>query len=377
MGLSAIGFGIAIPLLPSYARAFGIQAWQVGLIFSIFSVGQAAGEAGWGRLSDHIGRKPVLLATLLLSIAGYVAMAFAPTFASCLGARLVCGLAAGNAGVVQALVLDISPLERRTANLARIGACSSIGFIIGPAIGGLFARPELGLAGFRGIFLFAACLSVISSVVIATGVPKLRPSARPKSENPLPKLRLSANALRLMLVGGGVMGAFASVESVFGLLAQLRFDWTPRELGWVFALAGCSGALIQFLVTARVVRRFGDLRVLVFGLAVTSGSLVVQAFVTIGWVMAAMIAIASLGLSLALPTSASLLSREAPAGAEGQIMGANMAAAAVSRIVGPLLGGLLYTAISPRAPFLTAGLMVLCTIFLAREHRIPRQRATS
>lgn len=369
MSISAIGFGIAIPLLPSYARAFDIQAWQVGLIFSIFSVGQAAGEALWGRLSDHFGRKPVLLTTLTLSVIGYVAMAYAPNFALCLIARLICGLAAGSGGVVQALVLDISPMQRRTANLALLGACASVGFVVGPAVGGLLARPELGLVGFRGIFLLAAGLSFAANMVIVFGVPRLTLPARLVSTTGEARFRMPANAIGLMLVGVGVMGAFAGVESVFGLWTERRFDWSPRELGLAFALAGCAGAAVQLLVTAKAVRRFGDRRVLIFGLCATACALMCQAFVPIGGMMTGMIALASLGLSLALPTSASLLSQEAPPGTAGRVMGANMAAAALARILGPLFAGALYGLVSPRAPFIVGSLMVLSTVLLARAHR--------
>lgn len=364
VAIGAIGFGMAIPLLPSYARAFDIQAWQVGLIFALFSVGQAIGEAMWGRLSDRFGRKPILLATLVLGVLGYIGMAYAPTYELCLVARLICGFAAGSTGVVQALIIDLSPQEKLTGRLAIISACASVGFVIGPAVGGLLADPSQGLAGFRLCFLLAATFSLISLAIIAFAVP--RPPRREKraSDNAGVPFKFTPTAIGLILVGVGVMGAFAGVESVFGLWTERLFNWSPRELGLSFAVAGCAGAAVQLLVTARAVRRFGDHRVLIFGLAATSLALLGQAFPLSGVMMTALIALASLGLSLAMPTAASLLSKEAAPRMAGRLMGANMSAAAASRILGPLVAGGLYGFIAPQAPFLLGAVMVLGSVLL-------------
>jgi MFS family permease len=369
--MDAIGFGIALPLLPSYAHAFGIQAWQVGLIFSIFSIGQAVGETIWGRLSDHYGRKPILLVTLSLAVIGYGALAFAPTFLACLAARLVCGIAGGNAGLVQALMIDICEPDRLTARLSTLGASGAVGFIIGPAAGGLLVRPNQGLAGFQGVFLLAAGVSLISSLIVAFSVPRVRrrSSARPKLK--AAPYRIPRAALALIGVNIGVMGAFAGIDGVFGLWTNARFDWSARELGMAFATAGCVGALAQLLVTGRAVRRFGDLPVLQFGLAVTALGLVIQAFPPNGQAMTAAIGMVSFGLSLSMPTTASLLSRQAPAGAAGRMMGANMAAASLARILGPLFAGLLYSGLAHQAPFLLGSVIVLATVGLAGMGRGP------
>lgn len=365
VAIGAIGFGMAIPLLPSYARAFQIDAWQVGLIFAVFSIGQAVGEAVWGRLSDRLGRKPVLLMTLALGVVGYVGMAYAPTYETCLIARLLCGVAAGSTGVVQALIIDMTPGEKLTGRLAIISACASIGFVVGPAVGGLLASPEDGLAGFRLCFLLSAGFSLASFLIIAAAVPQVRKVAADRNEAADAPFRLSRAALCLILVGVGVMAAFAGVESVFGLWTERLFQWSPRELGLAFAMAGCAGAGVQMLVTARAVQRFGDRKVLVFGLCMTALALLGQAAPLSGGMMTGLIALASLGLALSMPTAASLLSREAAPGQAGRLMGANMAAAAASRILGPIIAGALYAFVAPQVPFLLGASMVLVSVFLA------------
>jgi MFS family permease len=158
---------------------------------------------------------------------------------------------------------------------------------------------------------------------------------------------------------------------VFGLWTHALFDWSPRDLGVAFATAGCVGALSQLLLTARLVRRFGDRMVLRLGLVCTSLALFIQAFPPSGAAMIAMIGLASFGISMALPTASTLLSREAEPGKAGRLMGATMAAAAVARIVGPLFAGLIYSDISPRAPFLIGSAAVLVTLLLTAD---PRRR---
>lgn len=365
VAIGAIGFGMAIPLLPSYARAFQIDAWQVGLIFAVFSIGQAIGEAVWGRLSDKLGRKPVLLMTLGLGVVGYIGMAHAPTYELCLIARLMCGVAAGSTGVVQALIIDMTPREKLTGRLAIISACASIGFVVGPAVGGLLASPEDGLAGFRLCFLLSAAFSLASFLIIAMAVPFVRKVVADKQSAVDAPFRLSRAALCLILVGVGVMAAFAGVESVFGLWTERLFAWSPRELGLAFALAGCAGAGVQMLVTARAVRRFGDRKVLVFGLSMTALALLGQAAPLSGGMMTGLIALASLGLALSMPTAASLLSKEAAPGQAGRLMGANMAAAAASRILGPIIAGAMYAFVAPQVPFLMGAAMVGISVFLA------------
>ncbi|WP_292051340.1 MULTISPECIES: MFS transporter [unclassified Brevundimonas] len=365
VAIGAIGFGMAIPLLPSYARAFQIDAWQVGLIFAVFSIGQAIGEAVWGRLSDKLGRKPVLLMTLALGVVGYVGMAYAPTYVTCLIARLLCGVAAGSTGVVQALIIDMTPRDKLTGRLAIISACASIGFVVGPAVGGLLASPEDGLAGFRLCFLLSAGFSLASFLIIAGAVPHTKKVAADRQSLVDAPFRLSRAALCLILVGVGVMAAFAGVESVFGLWTERLFQWSPRELGLAFAMAGCAGAGVQMLVTARAVRRFGDRKVLVFGLCMTALALLGQSAPLSGGMMTGLIALASLGLALSMPTAASLLSKEAAPGQAGRLMGANMAAAAASRILGPIIAGALYAFVAPQVPFLLGAGLVLVSVVLA------------
>ena len=134
--LSLIGFGVVIPLLPFFASAFDAQAWQVTLLFSVYSAGQFLGELVWGRLSDRIGRRPVLLITITASAIGYVALAFAPGIWIAVAVRAAAGFFSGNMSVIQGYVVDVSPPEKLAGRLGLIGSAFGVGFVVGPALGG-------------------------------------------------------------------------------------------------------------------------------------------------------------------------------------------------------------------------------------------------
>jgi len=147
MLINMLGFGVVVPLLPFYARSFHAPPWQIALLFSAYSVGSFFGEPFWGRLSDRIGRKPILVSTVSANCLCYLALAFAPNVFIAFTVRFLGGMAAGNSSVVQGYIADVTPVEQRPARMSLLGAAYNIGFIFGPALGGLLARPGAGPRG--------------------------------------------------------------------------------------------------------------------------------------------------------------------------------------------------------------------------------------
>ncbi|HWC64087.1 MAG TPA: MFS transporter, partial [Rhizomicrobium sp.] len=233
MFVNMIGFGIIVPLLPFYAQSFHAASWQVALIFSGYSVGAFFGEPFWGRLSDRLGRKPVLMMTVCGNCACYLGLAFAPNFAIALLIRILGGLAAGNNSVLQSYLADVTHENDRAGRMAWANASYNVGFIIGPAVGGWLAAPALGTAGFRVPLLVAAALSAIC----VAGLALLVHESRNHAHEPLnPQLRRAVHELfrhpviaRLLMVTFLSGAAFTGVESMFGLWAQGRFGWGPHE----------------------------------------------------------------------------------------------------------------------------------------------------
>src|SRR5215469_15946220 len=160
MFINLLGFGIIVPLLPFYAKSFQAPVWQVALIFSAYSMGAFFGEPFWGRISDAIGRRPILISTVTGNCLCYLALAFAPTALAAFAIRFLGGMASGNGSVVQGYIADVTDEENLTNRMSHLSAAYNVGFIVGPALGGLLAHPGAGHAGFRIPLLVGSTLSL-------------------------------------------------------------------------------------------------------------------------------------------------------------------------------------------------------------------------
>ena len=203
--LSLVGFGVVIPLLPFYAALFDAPAWQITLMFATFSAGQFLGELTWGRLSDRIGRRPVLLVTMAASAVGYVALAFAPGIWIAILIRGAMGFFSGNVSAIQGYIIDISPRERVAGRLGLFGSAFSIGFVAGPVLGGLFAGQTsiLWISGWRWVFLVN--VPVVALALVATWL--IRPA-----NDPDPSKRWDAVSSILVMIG--LVGTVVAIKEI-------------------------------------------------------------------------------------------------------------------------------------------------------------------
>ena len=182
--INLVGFGLVVPLLPFFARSLNAEAWQITLMFSAYSLGQFFAEPFWGRLSDRIGRKPVLLITLAANAVGYLALAFVPNIWLAIAVRLFTGFGAGNISTVQGAIADVTPPHLRAARLGLTGAAFGLGFIVGPALGGLLVHEELGRLGFQLPMFAAAGLCTISTFCVLFFLKESRAKALPGAPRP-------------------------------------------------------------------------------------------------------------------------------------------------------------------------------------------------
>lgn len=368
--INMLGFGIIVPLLPFYAKSFDAPAWQVALIFSAYSIGAFFGEPFWGRLSDKYGRKPLLMSTICGNCLCYLALAFAPNVWIAFVIRLIGGLASGNGAVIQGYIADVTPPEKRAGRMAYMGAAWNIGLIVGPSLGGLFAHPGAGPVGFRIPLFMASGLALASALCVAIFIRESRTRDETITHRPS-RWAAIGDAVshpvigRLMLLTFLIGFAFTGIESIFGLWAQAKFDWGPRDIGVCFAFVGMSAAITQTFLTGRLSERFGEGAMLAVGMALTMVCVACQPFSTGAVMTIALMCLTAIGQSVAFPNVGALISRTADPRKQGQILGLNNAASALSRVIGPFCSGLAFAGISINGPFFMGALVVAPAILLA------------
>ena len=397
--INLVGFGLVVPLLPFFALSLDAAAWQITLMFSAYSLGQFFAEPFWGRLSDRIGRKPVLLVTLVANAAGYLALAFVPNIWLAIAVRLFTGLGAGNISTVQGYVADVTPAEKRAGRMGLIGAAFGLGFIVGPGLGGLLTQPQLGRLGYQLPIFTAAALAALAAVGVIVFLRESRAKADPAAPRPrflagLHEARANPVVSRVLLVTLVYMAGFSAMESVFGLWAGDRYAWDAREVGLAFMIVGIVSTLNQGFFAGRLARRFGEARVLAFGMLLFGSSLVAQVLAPVawfpavsldlgfwtlpvvqGWIIPIVMAVGAAGMSLAMPNVSALISRSTPADRQGAMLGLNMASGSIARIFGPIAAGTLYSVLGHDWPFLVgAALTVPAAVLAVNAGRAFRRR---
>lgn len=368
--VSLLGMGVVVPLLPFYGLLFQVEPWKVAMLFAMFSAGQFLGELFWGRLSDRIGRRPVILITVLGAAVGHAGLAFAPDIWIAIAARTFCGFFSGNVSTLQSYMVDVSPPERLAGRLGMIGSALGVGFIIGPTIGGLLAQPALGLAGFRLPLLIAAgacLLAALGGLVLLPESHKAADRATPAA-GVLTALRTALGEPVLQRLLASTFIAFAGYSgawAIIGLWGDAQFGWGPRAVGLLLAGTGVGVVLGQGLLAGPAARRLGEVGAIACGLGATAAAFVLVAVTD--WAAAAgpLLVFAVAANALAQPAANLLISRAAGPDRQGAILGANAAAGALARVAGPVIAGFLFSAVGHDAPFLFAALAMLPAIWLA------------
>ena len=379
--LNIAGFSLILPLLPFYGKAFGASSFDVACLFAAYSFGSVFGEIFWGRRSDALGRKPVLVLTTACAALSYVAFAFAATLAVAIVIRIISGFFSGTFGVIAGTIADFTPPAQRARNMGYFGAAFNLGFATGPAVGGLLATSGVGLAGFHLPIFAAAGLAAAASIWAALALIETRaPQAakRPPISYAAAFQFVGAQPLilRLFIISFCGIAAFASMEAVFGLWTERNFGWTTREVGLSFLLIGGTGLLVQTFLIGPLVARFGEARVIAGGLGVLIVSMMLQPLLRLPQASVILMALLMMGHSLTFPNAGALVSRFTPPDRQGSVMGLNMASNAASRIVAPPLFGWIFS-LNADAPYAAGALLIAATLPVAwgvisiRDRQVP------
>ena len=375
-----VGFGLIIPLLPFYAERFGASPQQVTILMAVFSLMSMISAPLWGRISDRIGRRPVLMASMLAAAFAYLWMGFASELWMLFAARAFAGLCAGNIAAAQAYIADVTPPERRARGMGLIGAAFGLGFIVGPALGGLVAGNEVTTADLETPGLIAAGLSAVAFLGVVLLLPESLPAAV-RERRARSRFATLCSAFRqpvlgrLLVVFFLVILAFAGMESTFALWAMREHGWGPAQIGYVFTYVGLLSAVMQGGLIGPLSRRFGEERLLLSGLALIAVGLLVLPFSrTLPPLVLAVSALA-IGMGAMQPSLNSLISRRAGAEEQGEVMGVAQSVGSLSRVLGPIIAGALFEAFGRNSPFLWGAALVAAALLLS--WRLPRASAAA
>ncbi len=367
-----VGLAMIVPLLPYYATEQGASASVVGLLISAFSLAQLAVAPLWGRFSDGYGRRPAILAGLLVTAAAYVLFAFAGSVATLLAARVVQGLGGGTIGVVQAYVADASAPEQRTKSLGWLSAVTSLGAVVGPAFGSAMVAlggrqaPGLGAAALALVTALFAWRFLGESRVPGTTVsqPGRSTTGRAAIRNVL--ARWDEPASRLIWIYAVGIGAFYGTIQTVPLLLSERLGVTEHNIGYFVMYLGGMGVVARALLLGRAVDRLGEARLSRLGILLLAAGLGATSVAHGGAVLVAAFTLMPLGTAFLFPCITGLLSRVVPARQRGLYMGVQHTFGGVSRVAFPVAAGLLIDRFGVGVPFWLAALLVLATLPLTR-----------
>jgi DHA1 family tetracycline resistance protein-like MFS transporter len=363
-----IGFGLFLPVFPFLALHLGATATQTTLAMGAYSLGQLAAAPFWGRLSDRIGRKPILILGLIGAAGSYCFLASAQSVVDMGAARLFGGLMAGNIGAAFAAAGDIADDRTRTRNMGLLSAAFALGFIIGPGIGGFIVSNEPTAESFARVCYVAAAFATAAAVGAAVFFRETRAARSATAGEPLGRIALVRGrpALALLLTVTLVMvTAQALMETTFALWAHAALRFGPHDVGVAFIVLGVASVLIQGGGAGALAKRFGERAMLLGGLIGFAASFAVLPFATSWATLAPALALMAAGGAAASPALQSLISVQTSDDDRGAVMGLNQSASALGRVLGPIISGPLFDLGGHASPFVAGAALLLCAAGIA------------
>jgi len=353
--IDLVGFGIVIPVLPYYAEGtrFGASPREVGLLFASYSVMQLVFAPVLGRLSDKHGRRPILLISLLGTCLGFLILGFATTLWMLFLGRIIDGISGGNISTAQAYIADITSTENRAKGMGLIGAAFGLGFVFGPAIGGILSR-----WGINVPFLFAGGLAFANAILLYFTLPETVTPDHPARvsaasgrswKQVFEALHQTRLAFVLTIYFLSIV-AFSIMTTSFSLFMMFRLGYDAWHNGWIFAFVGIVSAIIQGGLIGKAVKHFGEPVLIISGALLFSISLILSPFVgpatgVIG--ILSICALSATGNALSGPSLTSLASKSASASEQGVVLGVAQSVASLARAVGPSIAAfMIYSAIA-------------------------------
>jgi DHA1 family tetracycline resistance protein-like MFS transporter len=381
--IDLLGVGIVLPLLPEYVRIVERSSWPllvenraliVGAMTAGFSLMQFLFAPIFGVLGDRFGRRPVLLISLVGSGLSYIVFGLADslTFLSVEGiiavlfiSRMVAGATGASIATAQAYIADVTAPEERARGLGMLGAAFGLGFMLGPALGGVLSGVSLATPAY-----VAAGLSLANAAFGFFRLPESLPVEKRsktigRSLNPFVRLQAIAGDLRVrpFLLSSILLNlAFAALQTNFAVFSAERFGFGPQQNAAVFAQIGLLAVIVQGFLIRRLVQRFGESRLAPVGMVLMSSGFAAVALVPQAWMVFPAIALLSIGSGIATPSLSSLISRAIPSSEQGRVLGGVQAFTSLTMIIGPLLAGAMFEGIGQSAPYLFGALLLAASL---------------
>ncbi len=378
--IDLVGFGIVIPALPYYVEtdAFRATPFDIGLLFASYSLMQFIFAPILGSLSDRYGRRPILFFSILGSAVGYLLIGFAFALWMVFAGRIIAGITGGNISTAQAYIADVTTRENRARGMGLFGAMFGLGFVFGPAIGGILSRFGIGVP-----FIFAAVLSLANAVLLYFILPETVKKGSYDStkvrKNRIVELIESLRDARfgtLTAIYFFLITSFSIMTYAVVLFTMFRFGYTAEQNGYIFAFIGLLSVIFQGGLFSRLVHKFGEVPLTIVGCLAMTASLFMLPFVSadFGGLSALLFvtALLSIGNAMASPALSSLASKISSDAEQGKALGVMQSGASLARAIGPAVGGvLLNNALNKvddftvQRTFWTAAAIMVVAVFIA------------
>lgn len=389
--LDAIGIGLVVPILPEVIRRFGTDEAFVstfyGYFISLYSFMLFIASPLLGSLSDRFGRRPVLLVALCGAGLDYLLMAFAPNLTILFIGRIISGLTGASLTVASSYIADVSTDENRTQNFGMIGAAFGLGFVVGPAIGGL-----IGSYGHNLPFVLAAIMSLSNFIFGLFVLPESLPAEKRKTKIDKSQLNPVKSVVTAMFYSPAAILIWAffltnlagqSHPSIWALFTHYKFQWSSLEIGISLTVVGIAFGLGQGFTTRIVTPKIGELKSVIYGSILLVANFLLYALVTKSWMLYAATSLL-LFTSIVMPSLQSMISKGTPSEEQGELQGTLVSITSLTSIIGPLIYTSLFSFFTkkdhyplPGAPYIAAACFsFLCLLLVLKGRHKIRQQST-
>ena len=369
--INLVGFGIIIPLLPFYGEHYGASPEKVTALMATYSLFQFLFAPIWGYISDRVGRKPILIISLLGTIIAYLLLAMAPNLIWLFVARAIAGIMAGSISAAFAFMADITTREDRTKGMGIIGSAFGLGFIAGPAIGGFLAGGDINNTNFQVPAYyaagFAALASIFSVFFLRESLPAIKRQTWQLRFKPIQSLKainlkLPPDVKYILYLTFFAISVFAALESTFAMWTERNFSWGVEQNGYIFAYSGIISAIIQGFLVGPMAKKWGLKSVINQGFLFLVIGLVLLPFSNTLLLLLVSMAIVTYGFSLTSPALTSQLSLQVSESDQGTVLGLSRSISTLARVIGPLISGYIFVYFGKDWPFFVGGIIILTVL---------------